>query len=318
MLVDLEAEVIRNHLLSLLDRIIDKLLYPPASDTDDMIVVLALVQFKNRIAVLEVMLLDQPGGLKLGQYPIDRGQSDILIGGQQHFIDIFRADMPFRALLQQLQNLYPRRRNLQTRFSNFLFFQNKPPQVFSYRESGIIPAISRFSNSLTNRNESMQKLLIYWVCGASLLAAGCSTVKGVGDAIPNALNRLPLIHRPDVQQGNVVTQESINKLKPGMSKSQASYLLGTPMLVDVFHQDRWDYLYSMKPGNKEITQKRVTLYFADDRLIRIEGDYRPEPTAAASETKPEDETIISVPDYTGDRKGLFSRALESVGIDADN
>ncbi|WP_428606146.1 outer membrane protein assembly factor BamE [Sedimenticola sp.] len=163
----------------------------------------------------------------------------------------------------------------------------------------------------------MQKLLIYWVCGASLLASGCSTVKDVSDAIPNALNRLPLVHRPDVQQGNVVNQEAINKLKPGMSKSQVSYLLGTPMLVDVFHQDRWDYLYRMKPGNKEASQERVALYFSDDRLIRIEGDYRPQPTAEIPETKAEDETIISVPDYTGDRKGIFTRALESVGIKSD-
>lgn len=164
----------------------------------------------------------------------------------------------------------------------------------------------------------MQKLLIYWVCGASLLLTGCSTVKDVSNAIPDALNRLPLVHRPDIQQGNVVSQESIDKLKPGMSKSQVSYLLGTPMLVDVFHQDRWDYLYSMKPGNEELTQERVALYFSDDRLIRIEGDFRPQPAAERTDAQPEDETIISVPDYTGDRKGLFSRALESVGIKSDD
>lgn len=163
----------------------------------------------------------------------------------------------------------------------------------------------------------MQKLLIYLVGGASLLLAGCSTVKDIGDAIPNALNRLPLVHRPDIQQGNVVNQDSINKLKPGMSKSQVSYLLGTPMLVDVFHQDRWDYLYSMKPGNEEVTQARVTLHFVDDRLTRIEGDYRPQGSTETTDVKPEEEVIISVPDYTGDRKGLFSRALESVGIEAE-
>ncbi|AKH19885.1 outer membrane protein assembly factor BamE [Sedimenticola thiotaurini] len=163
----------------------------------------------------------------------------------------------------------------------------------------------------------MQKLLIYWVCGASLLLAGCSTVKDISNAIPDALNRLPLVYRPDIQQGNVVSQEAINNLKPGMSKSQVSYLLGTPMLVDVFHQDRWDYFYSMKTGNEEIKQERVTLYFVDDRLTRIEGDYRPEPTDELIETKPEDELIISVPDYTGDDQGIFSRVLESVGIEPD-
>ena len=163
----------------------------------------------------------------------------------------------------------------------------------------------------------MQKLLIYWVCGASLLATGCSSIKEASNAIPDALNELPLIYRPDIQQGNVVSQESINKLKPGMSKSQVNYLLGTPMLVDVFHQDRWDYYYSMKQGNEERVQQRVALHFSDDRLIRIEGDYRPVPAAEQKEAQTEEETIITVPDYTGDRKGFFTKALESVGIESD-
>ncbi|MCW8945625.1 MAG: outer membrane protein assembly factor BamE [Sedimenticola sp.] len=163
----------------------------------------------------------------------------------------------------------------------------------------------------------MQKLLIYWVCGASLLATGCSSIKEASNAIPDALNKLPLIHRPDIQQGNVVSQESINKLKPGMSKSQVSYLLGTPMLVDVFHQDRWDYYYSMKQGNEERVQQRVALHFADDRLTRIEGDYRPQSATEETKAVAEEETVITVPDYTGDRKGIFTRALESVGINAD-
>jgi outer membrane protein assembly factor BamE len=73
----------------------------------------------------------------------------------------------------------------------------------------------------------------------------------------------------------------------------------------------------MKVGNKEVTQERVALFFEDDRLIKIEGDYRPQPTPAIAETIAAEESIISVPDYTGDRKGLFSRALETVGIGSE-
>ncbi len=163
----------------------------------------------------------------------------------------------------------------------------------------------------------MQKLLIYWVCSASLLASGCSSFEEVGNAIPNALDNLPLIHRPDIQQGNVVTQEQVSKLKPGMSKSQAQYVMGTPMLVDVFHQDRWDFVYSMKEGNEERTQERATLVFEDDRLVRIEGDYRPQP-APKDAPQVDKETVVTVPDYTGDTgKGFFSRMLGTVGIDTD-
>lgn len=161
----------------------------------------------------------------------------------------------------------------------------------------------------------MQKLLIYWVCGASILISGCSTIDKMGSAVPRALDKMPLIHRPDIQQGNVITQDTINKLRPGMTKNQARYVMGTPMLVDVFHQDRWDYIYSMQPGGEERIQKRISLFFSDDRLVRIEGDYRPL-TATEDPLKVDKDAIISVPDYTG-RKGIFSRALEKVGIESD-
>ena len=161
----------------------------------------------------------------------------------------------------------------------------------------------------------MQKLLIYWVCGASILISGCSTINEIGSAVPRALDKMPLIPRPDIQQGNVITQDTINKLRPGMTKNQARYIMGTPMLVDVFHQDRWDYIYSMQSGGEERKQERISLFFSDDRLVRIEGDYRP---LAATEDplKVDKDAVISVPDYTG-TKGIFSRVLEKAGIESD-
>ncbi|MES9872142.1 MAG: outer membrane protein assembly factor BamE [Candidatus Sedimenticola sp. 6PFRAG7] len=160
----------------------------------------------------------------------------------------------------------------------------------------------------------MRKLLIYWVCGASLLA-GCESAQKVGDAIPNALNEMPLIYRIDVQQGNVLTQETLNKLQPGMTKSQVRYLMGTPMLVDAFHQNRWDYIYSMKEGGDERDQERVALFFENDRLVRIEGDLRPQP-----ETDPmqvEEEAVITVPDHVPQEKGIMTRVMETVGLESE-
>ena len=101
----------------------------------------------------------------------------------------------------------------------------------------------------------MQKLLISWVCAASLLT-GCSTARDISDSISTGFSKLSVIYSPDIQQGNVVTQEEINKLEPGMSKAQVRYLLGTPLLVDVFHQDRWDYIYSMQEGRDPRSQER--------------------------------------------------------------
>lgn len=84
-------------------------------------------------------------------------------------------------------------------------------------------------------------------------------------------------HRIDIQQGNKVSPENFEKLKTGLSRKQVLFLLGTPLLQDPFHQDRWDYIYYIKPGNEPVKQSRVTLYFKGDTLVKIDADdYAPE------------------------------------------
>ncbi|RDH80823.1 MAG: outer membrane protein assembly factor BamE [endosymbiont of Galathealinum brachiosum] len=77
-------------------------------------------------------------------------------------------------------------------------------------------------------------------------------------------------HRIDIQQGNKVTPENFAKLKNGMSRNQVVFVLGSPLLKDPFHQDRWDYIFYLKPGNKDVKQSRLTLHFDGDTLIRID------------------------------------------------
>lgn len=76
----------------------------------------------------------------------------------------------------------------------------------------------------------------------------------------------------DVQQGNVVTSKMMLQLKPGMTKSQVRYVMGTPLLQDSFHQDRWDYLYQMNKGGNVIERRRVILDFKSDGLASVRGD----------------------------------------------
>lgn len=164
----------------------------------------------------------------------------------------------------------------------------------------------------------MQKLLICCAISTGLLISGCGTVKEWGStvagAVPNMLDRTPLMHRPDVQQGNIVTQEMVDQLRPGMARRQVKYIMGTPILVDVFHQDRWEYIYSMTEGRGPRTQKQISLHFADDKLISIEGDYRPQPPGAAA--PPPKEIIVTVPDYEPEEKGFFTKTLERIGLTA--
>jgi outer membrane protein assembly factor BamE len=92
-------------------------------------------------------------------------------------------------------------------------------------------------------------------------------------------------YKMDIQQGNYVTQDMVAKLKPGMSKAQVRFALGTPLVVDPFHVDRWDYIYVLQKGGKVAEHRRLIVLFEGERLLRLEGDVTAagsEPAAAAS------------------------------------
>lgn len=82
-------------------------------------------------------------------------------------------------------------------------------------------------------------------------------------------------YKIDVQQGNNVTQEMLEKLKPGMTKAQVRFILGTPLVTDMFHADRWDYFYSYQKDGKITEQRRITVFFDKEALKKIEGDVTP-------------------------------------------
>ena len=96
--------------------------------------------------------------------------------------------------------------------------------------------------------------LLLSVC-LTLLVSGCS------------------VYKVEVQQGNVVTQEMIDKLKPGMTRSQVRFVLGTPLITDAFHPERWDYYYYLRPSNKATGEsQRLTVIFKNDTLISVQND----------------------------------------------
>ncbi len=132
------------------------------------------------------------------------------------------------------------------------------------------------------------KLLLSSLTLVSLLAlAGCS---------------FPGVYKIDIQQGNVVTQDMIDQLKPGMTRRQVRFIMGNPLITDTFHANRWDYLYSIQPGGRQRYQERVSLVFgSDDQLIGLAGDFMPgvsrdqailgengEPTSATPQTQTEE------------------------------
>ena len=78
------------------------------------------------------------------------------------------------------------------------------------------------------------------------------------------------VHKIDVQQGNTIEAEAVEKLRPGLDKKQVVFLLGSPAVKDPFHANIWDYVYYLKPGRGETQIERLTVYFEGDRVSRVE------------------------------------------------
>ncbi len=83
-------------------------------------------------------------------------------------------------------------------------------------------------------------------------------------------------YRLDVQQGNFVEMDDLNQVREGMTRSQVQFLLGTPLISDPFHADRWDYTYYFRQGRqRQVSRHWVTVYFEDDRVAQIETHIAP-------------------------------------------
>lgn len=76
-----------------------------------------------------------------------------------------------------------------------------------------------------------------------------------------------------MQQGNIITQDMVDKLKPNMTKSQVRFVLGTALIGDVFHKDRWDYVYRLLQHGNLVEEYKLTVFFEDDKLVRTAGDF---------------------------------------------
>ncbi|MBG6473435.1 outer membrane protein assembly factor BamE [Pseudomonas aeruginosa] len=126
------------------------------------------------------------------------------------------------------------------------------------------------------------KLMLTCLAFAGLAAlAGCS---------------FPGVYKIDIQQGNVVTQDMIDQLRPGMTRRQVRFIMGNPLIVDTFHANRWDYLYSIQPGGGRRQQERVSLFFNDsDQLAGLNGDFMPGVSRDAALLGKEGSTTVTQP-----------------------
>jgi outer membrane protein assembly factor BamE len=116
-------------------------------------------------------------------------------------------------------------------------------------------------------NRQLPRLILL---AASLLLSACS------------VDSLPFVYRPDLNQGMIITQEMVDQLKVGMSRRQVAFIMGPPPVVDSFQPDRWDYIEAHKPGGGDFESKRLSVFFEDDRLVAVSGDFQPQDPALQS------------------------------------
>ena len=110
-----------------------------------------------------------------------------------------------------------------------------------------------------------------FVAAACALAAGCGSIDRVSEKIAGSITP----YKVEVVQGNFVSREQVQALKAGMSRQQVRDILGTPLIADAFHKDRWDYVFTIRRQGVASQEHRLTVYFNGDVLARFEGDEMP-------------------------------------------
>ena len=146
------------------------------------------------------------------------------------------------------------------------------------------------------------------------LLAACS----VTDTVTKKLTP----YKIDIQQGNVVTQEMVAKLKPGMTKAQVRFILGTPLITDAFHANRWDYIYRYQKAGKLMEERKLALFFDQELLKRVEGDVvaaspvteEKRVPAVAGEPVKAVESPAQGTAPAKEEKGFFGSMIEKIGF----
>lgn len=122
------------------------------------------------------------------------------------------------------------------------------------------------------RSSAMRPALVSSLLAAALLAGACSAYDSTSRKVAEAITP----YRINIVQGNFVSREAVSQLREGMTRDQVRFLLGTPLLQDVFHGNRWDYYFSFRRGSTPVVQSRkFTVFFDGDTLTKWQGDELP-------------------------------------------
>lgn len=173
------------------------------------------------------------------------------------------------------------------------------------------------------------------LCG--VLLQGCATNRlPTASDLPSmgslpSVGSLPFVHKIDVQQGNVITQDMIAQLQLGMDKKKVNFVMGSPIIMDTFHANRWDYLYMISERGGRPKRRRITLFFENDVLVRAEGDVKAAEGRIVVDTrqdmtvevpKPEKKgvvgTIVNTIPFVGEEKPKVRKPAKTASLVEDS
>jgi outer membrane protein assembly factor BamE len=134
------------------------------------------------------------------------------------------------------------------------------------------------TSSINLRRATMRRILPVLL----IFLAACASTKEALQATESKLTDYVTPYRIDVRQGNFVTQDMVAQLKPGQTKDQVRFILGTPLVSDPFHAERWDYIYRFQHGREKPQQRQLIVFFDDGKLARVGGNVVASNTGAAA------------------------------------
>ena len=160
----------------------------------------------------------------------------------------------------------------------------------------------RYNARFNSVSIGMNRLFPLSIIFLLLLPAAC--MRSDGDL------KLPGVYRIDIQQGNIIDQDMIDQLKPGMERHQVKFIMGTPTIIDPFHPDRWDYIYTYTHGASQRQQRHLTIYFENGKLAYLDGDVVTgirKPPESLRKSK-----IVEVPVRAQKKRGLLARIFDKI------
>ncbi len=261
-----------NAVLPVFNFCVKKLLNPPAIQANQVVMVLAFIEFEHRFAALKMAAAQNTGLFKLGQHPINRSQTHVGAVLQQHTENVFGRHVALATFLEDVQNLQPRHGGFEAGIFEFV---DGVHAIFQRCATICRPQANRYNAPMISLYSRASKVRLRVARWASVAAASVLMACGTTDNVSNRLASIISPYRMDIVQGNFVSKEQAAALRAGMSRLQVRDLLGTPLLVSMFHSDRWDYAFTFKRQGVEPQSRKVTVFFKSDVVDRFEADNLP-------------------------------------------